>query len=107
MEAVIAAVYLDAGFERPRAVILRLGQRRIDTVRSDARDAKTALQEWAQARGQEPPDYVSDRAYGPDHAPMFTIEAGLQMVRPNRPRRRRNARPNKARSALLARIGTE
>ena len=77
MEAVIAAVYRDAGFEAARKLILRLWNTRIDTVSDDARDAKTALQEWAQARGLTPPDYVETARSGPDHAPQFTIEARL------------------------------
>lgn len=77
MEAVIAAVYRDAGFEAAREVVLRLWGRRIESVKEDARDAKTALQEWAQARGQTPPEYVETARSGPDHAPQFTIEARL------------------------------
>jgi len=77
MEAVIAAVYLDAGFEVARAMVLRLWGPRISAVEADARDAKTALQEWAQARGQQPPAYVETSRSGPDHAPVFTIEARL------------------------------
>src|SRR5690606_29827884 len=46
MEAVIAAVYLDSGLEVARALVLRLWGARIDGVAEDARDAKTALQEW-------------------------------------------------------------
>ena len=60
MEAVIAAVYLDAGFEAARALILRFWGGRIAAVEPDARDAKTSLQEWAQARGM-PPDRKSTR----------------------------------------------
>ncbi|WP_271951343.1 ribonuclease III [Ruegeria faecimaris] len=78
MEAVIAAVYRDAGFEVASAVILKLWGDRIHDVEADARDAKTALQEWAQARGQKPPSYVEVRRSGPDHAPVFTIAARLQ-----------------------------
>lgn len=78
MEAVIAAVYRDAGFEAARDVILRLWGDRIHNVEADARDAKTSLQEWAQARGQKPPSYVEIRRSGPDHAPVFTIAARLQ-----------------------------
>ncbi|MEM9580804.1 MAG: ribonuclease III [Pseudomonadota bacterium] len=77
MEAVIAAVYLDAGFDAARAMILRLWGKRVETVEDDARDAKTSLQEWAQARGMEPPKYVEIARSGPDHAPTFTIEAQL------------------------------
>jgi ribonuclease-3 len=77
MEAVIAAVYLDSGFEAARAVILQLWGDRIGTVEQDARDAKTALQEWAQARGLPPPNYVELHRSGPDHAPVFTMSAQL------------------------------
>lgn len=78
MEAVIAAVYLDAGFEAARDMVLRLWGDRIETVKADARDAKTALQEWAQARGQKPPAYVETARTGPDHAPVFTISVELE-----------------------------
>jgi ribonuclease III len=77
LEAVIAAVYLDGGFAPAKAVVLRLWGDRIASVQDDARDAKTALQEWAQARGQTPPAYVELGREGPDHAPVFTIEARL------------------------------
>ena len=77
MEAVIAAVYMDAGFEAARTVVLRLWADRIGQVDDDARDAKTALQEWAQARGEVPPDYVEVAREGPDHQPLFTIEVRL------------------------------
>ncbi len=77
MEAVIAAVYLDGGFGAARDMVLRLWGARVETVEADARDAKTSLQEWAQARGLAPPDYVETARDGPDHAPTFTIEARL------------------------------
>ena len=78
MEAVIAAVYLDAGFEAARALVLRLWSGRIGAVAGDARDAKTSLQEWAQARGLPPPEYVETLREGPPHQPLFTIEARLE-----------------------------
>ena len=77
MEAVIAAVYLDAGFDAARDMVLRLWGARIDSVEDDARDPKTALQEWAQARRMAPPAYTETARSGPDHAPTFTIEARL------------------------------
>ena len=77
MEALIAAVYLDAGFEAARAMVLRLWGQRIGTVAEDARDAKTALQEWAQARAMPPPAYVETGREGPDHQPVFTVEVRL------------------------------
>lgn len=77
MESVIAAVYLDGGFDAARDLVLRLWGKRIAGVAEDARDAKTSLQEWAQARGLPPPKYVTIERTGPDHAPVFTIEAQL------------------------------
>ena len=77
MEAVIAAIHRDAGFGAARAAVMRLWGDRIGRVEQDARDAKTALQEWVQARGQAPPDYALIDREGPDHAPWFTIEARL------------------------------
>jgi ribonuclease-3 len=78
MEAVIAAVYLDAGFEAAQEMILRLWGARIRKVKADARDAKTTLQEWAQARGLPPPTYEQTARSGPDHQPLFEITARLQ-----------------------------
>ena len=77
MEAVIAAVYLDAGFEVARTRVLALWGERVGNVAEDARDAKSALQEWAQARGEPPPVYTEVARSGPDHQPDFTIEARL------------------------------
>ena len=78
MEAVIAAIYRDAGYEAARSVILRLWGDRVTTVKADARDAKTTLQEWAQARRMAPPVYVEVARSGPDHAPVFTVEARME-----------------------------
>jgi ribonuclease-3 len=78
MEAVIAAVYKDAGFEAAQAMILRLWGDRIGAVEEDARDPKTALQEYVQARRQNPPSYVQIAREGPDHQPIFTIAVRLE-----------------------------
>jgi ribonuclease-3 len=78
MEAVIAAIYLDAGFDVARKTILRLWSDRITTAAaSETRDAKSTLQEWAQARGLPPPTYIETGREGPDHQPLFTVEARL------------------------------
>ena len=77
MEAVIAAVYLDGGLEAARALILRGWGGRIDQAGAVTADAKTALQEWAQARGLPPPTYLDLDREGPDHAPVFSVEARL------------------------------
>jgi ribonuclease III len=78
MEAVVAAVYLDGGLEAARALILRAWGERIAAVRAVGRDPKTALQEWAQARGLAPPAYLDLDRQGPDHAPVFSVEARLE-----------------------------
>ena len=77
MEAVIAAVYLDAGFDVARQIVKKAWGDRVLHVEEDARDPKTALQEWAQAKGLKPPQYLELSRTGPDHAPIFTIEASL------------------------------
>lgn len=76
-EAVIAAVYLDGGFDAAQKFILHHWSDRLEDQRSAPVDPKTTLQEWTQARGYRLPDYtVIDRS-GPDHAPLFTIRVTL------------------------------
>ena len=77
MEALIAAVYRDGGFTAARSLILRLWNTRITSVKADARDPKTILQEWEQARIGKPPTYVELSRTGPVHAPLFEIEVQL------------------------------
>ena len=77
LEALIAAVYLDGGFAAARTLVLRLWGGRIGAVDADSRDAKTALQEWAQARGMAPPSYIEAAREGPDHQPVFTVRVEL------------------------------
>ena len=105
MEAVIAAIYRDSGFEAAQTVVLRLWGTRIAAVRPDARDAKTALQEWAQARGHPPPAYVETAREGPPHQPVFTLEVRLSSgeVEQARGASKRMAEQEAAR-ALLARL---
>jgi len=77
MEALIAAIHLDGGMDAARDFIIGLWSKKLASVDEDARDPKTALQEWAQARGLQPPVYTETARSGPDHAPVFTIEAAL------------------------------
>lgn len=77
MEAVLAAVYLDAGFGAAQKVVLKLWETRLASIEDDPRDAKTALQEWAQANGMPPPAYEQTERTGPDHAPTFMITVRL------------------------------
>ncbi|WP_102109602.1 ribonuclease III [Oceaniglobus roseus] len=108
MEAVLAAVYLDGGLEAVRRVILRHWDGALKSVDEDARDAKTALQEWAQARRQPPPVYVETGRSGPDHAPLFTIEVRLQSgERQSAQATSKRAAEQAAAAALLARLEPE
>ena len=74
LEAVIAAVYLDGGFEAARRLVCRLFEASVDNVEMTGfYDHKTRLQELAQARLKAQPVYrvVSDS--GPDHAKLFEV----------------------------------
>ncbi|HUC10978.1 MAG TPA: ribonuclease III [Stellaceae bacterium] len=76
-EAVIAAIYLDGGFEAAAAFVQRFWEPLIGAMDGAPRDPKTALQEWAQARGLGLPHYELVATTGPDHAPRFTIAASV------------------------------
>lgn len=79
-EALIGAVYLDAGYEAARAVIERAFGPHLAASRRPLRDPKTALQEWAQGRGLPTPTYALLDRSGPDHAPTFRIVARVGMA---------------------------
>ena len=105
MEAVIAAVYLDAGYGAARDLVRRLWGKRIAQAEAQAADPKTSLQEWAQARGMPPPDYDDIDRTGPDHAPVFTVEAVLENgARERASARSKRAAQTQAAAALLARM---
>lgn len=72
-EAVIGAVYLDAGYAPAAALIDRFWRERLLAPRRPLRDAKTELQEWAQGRGLPPPLYREIARSGPDHDPQFSV----------------------------------
>jgi len=74
-EAVIAAIYLDAGYSAAFAFIERWWQALIAAMDQPPQDPKTRLQEWAQARGLSLPAYRVVETSGPDHAPRFTVAA--------------------------------
>ena len=77
IEAVIGAVYIDGGLAPASEIIERLFGEHAGETGAERADAKTTLQEWAQGRGLEPPQYVEVARLGPDHAPEFTIAVKL------------------------------
>ncbi|HKD20555.1 MAG TPA: ribonuclease III [Rhizomicrobium sp.] len=76
-EAVIAALYVDGGYDVARAFIERYWDEAFAKLGADMRDAKTALQEWAQAR-RDAPVYKLVGREGPDHAPRFVVEVTIK-----------------------------
>ncbi len=78
LEAVLAAVYLDQGLDAAaRLVETWLGPLLAAQEEQDVQDAKTRLQEWLQARGQPPPEYVVLEESGPSHARRFRVALRL------------------------------
>jgi ribonuclease-3 len=100
-EAVMAAVHLDGGLAAARAVFLDLWAEEFDGVAAQARDPKTALQEWAQARGKSLPAYVVLTRTGPDHAPLFTVEVAVEGLAPAEAEGRSRRDAEKAAAAAL------
>lgn len=73
-EAMLGAIYLDGGVDAVRPVIAQFWKPLAATLQAAPKDAKTALQEWAQARAFALPQYNVVSAEGPAHAPDFIIE---------------------------------
>ncbi|SDF80092.1 RNAse III [Limimonas halophila] len=83
-EAIIGAIYRDGGLNAARAFVQRHWQPLLRQNRRPPQDAKTALQEWAQARGLPLPSYREVGREGPSHEPRFTVEAVVQNHDPAR-----------------------
>jgi ribonuclease III len=83
LEAVLGAVYLDAGFETARSLILQhvllpeLQEFVLSGRAAKVTDYKSALQEKLQAESRPQPAYVMVKESGPEHKKTFTIEARL------------------------------
>jgi ribonuclease III len=72
-ESIIGAIFLDAGYAAARKVVASAFAEKLRSPGWPLRDPKTALQEWAQARGLPLPLYREMTRSGPDHAPEFTV----------------------------------
>lgn len=77
-EALIGALYLDGGLEAARRFIRTGWASFVDAHAAAPSHPKSALQEWAQARGLPIPGYTLVERSGPDHAPLFTVEVALK-----------------------------
>lgn len=106
LEAILGALYLDGGLDVAASFIQNHWEALIGEDLSPPKDAKTALQEWAQARGQTPPVYSEQNRSGPDHAPVFTVEARMQLGEAARAEARSKRQAEQAAAqALLDRLG--
>ncbi len=77
-ESLIGALYCDGGMAAAEHFVRRRWHILIEGAFSPVPlDAKSALQEWAQARGLPLPSYVLVARSGPDHAPVFEISASV------------------------------
>lgn len=106
-EAVIAAIYLDGGFDAAKAFVLRNWKARMENLAGPLRDSKTLLQEWAQGRGHGLPVYtIADRS-GPDHAPIFRVTVSIDgtLAGEGTGKSRREAEQTAAAEAMAKRAG--
>lgn len=79
LEAVVAAIYLDSGFETCRAAVLPWFEESLAAlpVGKPGKDAKTRLQEWLQGRQRPLPVYELVSESGDDHAKMFNVSCTI------------------------------
>jgi ribonuclease-3 len=107
-EAVIAALFLDGGFDVARRFVERHWQPLLAEQSEPPQDAKTALQEWAQGQGLPLPAYRLIASEGPAHDPVFDMEVSLPGHEATRGRgRSRRAAESDAAGALLHRLRGE
>ncbi|MCX8521550.1 MAG: ribonuclease III [Rhodoferax sp.] len=83
LEAVIGAVYLDAGYLKAQELVQRLFENVEINAQMDAigKDAKTALQEWLQARKMKLPIYKVIATLGAAHRQTFDVECEIFQLR--------------------------
>lgn len=83
-EAILGAIFLDNGYESTKTLILRMWSPKLLSSDIIPTDPKSALQEWAQSQRRPLPKYTEVSREGPDHAPEFTTEVGIEGLPPSR-----------------------
>jgi ribonuclease-3 len=81
-EALIGALFADAGFDVAAAFVRPRWAALMEECAAPPKDAKTALQEWAQGRGKPLPTYRLLGTEGPPHEPVFLISVTVDGVEP-------------------------
>lgn len=105
-EALIGAIYLDGGLEAARVFVERHWRPKMNAEAKPPQDAKTALQEWAQAAGLALPLYTVVKSEGPPHDPVFEVEVTVAGQEPASARgRSKRAAEQAAAKRLLDRVG--
>ena len=74
LEALIAAIYLDGGYQIACRIIENLWHERLLTLEHAPKDPKSALQEWTHQRELPLPEYSLLNRSGPDHRPVFNVQ---------------------------------
>jgi ribonuclease-3 len=104
-EAVIAAVYLDGGWEEVRRFVLRHVRKHIEMVEEDRhrKNYKSTLQQYSQREFGAAPTYKVIRAEGPDHIKEFEVVAviGNKRYAAGRGKSKKDAEQEAARATLL------
>ena len=102
-EAVIGAVFLDAGYDAARRVVERAWRPLLAAPPAATPDAKSALQEWTQGRAIAMPIYEVTARGGSDHLPHFTVSVSISGYAPEYGRgpSKRDAQQEAARQFLL------
>lgn len=77
-EALIGALFADAGFEVAAAFVRGRWEPLMEEATAPPKDAKTALQEWAQGRGRPLPAYTTVGMEGPPHDPIFSVSVAVE-----------------------------
>lgn len=80
VEALIGALYLEAGLEAATAFIRRAWETRVSVRDKAPKHPKSALQEWAAANDRKPPTYELTGRSGPHHAPRFIVTVEIKGV---------------------------
>jgi ribonuclease-3 len=82
-EALIAALYMEGGFDAARSFVLAFWEEPFRTVGEPARrNPKVVLQEWAFGRGLPGPRYTVVEQTGPSHKPRFRLEVQVEGFEP-------------------------
>ena len=105
-EALLGAIFLEAGYDKAREVVRTHWGARLEGAPAEAADAKSALQEWAQGQGLDLPQYGRSRARAPTTPRASPPRCASRARKPARGEgASKRAAEQAAATALLAREG--